>query len=366
MNRRQWLASTALTATALAVTRDRAWAAGENRSGNFIKLDQNENPYGISKKVEEAIVAAAQQSNRYPLRELAALRDLIAEREEVSNTCVILGAGSTEIFSLVALAYAGKGKTSLVAEPTYGGYPGYAADLGGEIVRVAVNDRWETDLDAMAKRVTKSTSLIYLCNPNNPTGTIANGTRLREFCEEQAKERPVLVDEAYFELMDEPVRSSMVSLVRKGAPVIVARTFSKLFGLAGLRVGYGIARPDIISDLRRYQTNFCAVNRLGIVAARAAYLDTEHIELSRRRNAEARAGLYDVLKQLGHKPIPGSQTNFIAFEAKNGSDALVGRLRSEYNIGTRTYQFQSKSWVRISIGTREEMEVLATALKSIT
>jgi histidinol-phosphate aminotransferase len=352
-----------LTATALAVTRDRAWAASEGRGGNFIKLDQNENPYGISKKVEEAIVAAAQQSNRYPLRELAALRDLIAEREEVANNCVILGAGSTEIFSLVALAYGGKGKTSLVAEPTYGGYPGYAEGLGGEIVRVPVNDRWETDLDAMAKRVTKSTNLIYLCNPNNPTGTIANGARLREFCEEQAKERPVLVDEAYFELMDDSVRTSMVSLVRKSAPVIVARTFSKLFGLAGLRVGYGIAKPDIISDLRKFQTNFCAVNRLGIVAARAAYLDTEHIEVSRRRNGEARAGLYDVLKQLGHKAIPGSQTNFVAFEAKNGSDALVNRLRSEHNIGTRTYQFLGKSWVRISIGTREEMNALTAALK---
>jgi histidinol-phosphate aminotransferase len=299
------------------------------------------------------------------LRELTALRDLIAEREEVSNNCVILGAGSTEIFSLVALAYGGKGKTSLVAEPTYGGYPGYAAGLGSEIIRVPVNDRWETDLDAMAKRVTKATNLVYLCNPNNPTGTIANGARLREFCEEQAKERPVLVDEAYFELMDDSVRTSMVSLVRKGAPVIVARTFSKLFGLAGLRVGYGIAKPDIISDLRKFQTNFCAVNRLGIVAARAAYLDTEHIDLSRRRNAEARAGLYEVLKQLGHKVIPGSQTNFIAFEAKNGSDALVNRLRSEHNIGTRTYQFLGKSWVRISMGTREEMDVLSAALKTV-
>lgn len=365
MNRRQWLASTALTAGALAATRNRMWAASEGRNVNFIKLDQNENPYGISKKVEEAILAAARESNRYPLRELGALRDLIAQREEVSSNCVLLGAGSTEILSLVALAYGGEGKTSLVAEPTYGGYPNYAAGLGGEIVRVPVNDRWETDLDAMTKRVTKNTSLIYLCNPNNPTGTIANGTRFREFCEEQSRERTVLVDEAYFELMDESVRTSMVSLVRKGATLIVARTFSKLFGLAGLRVGYGIARPDIISDLRKYQTNFCAVNRLGIVAARAAYQDTEHIELSRRRNAEARAGLYEVLKQLGHKAIPGSQTNFIAFEAKTGSDALVNKLRSEYNIGTRTYQFLGKTWVRISMGTREEMDALASALKAI-
>lgn len=365
MNRRQWLAATALTTTALAATRGRAWAAGERPRGNFIKLDQNENPYGVSKKVEEAILAAARESNRYPLRELAELRDLIAKREEVSSNCVILGAGSTEIFSLAALAYAANGRESLVAEPTYGGYASYAERLGGKIIRVPVNDRWETDVDAMAKRVTKSTRLVYLCNPNNPTGTIADGPRLRQFCEEQARERVVLVDEAYFELMDDSVRASMVGLVRKGAKIIVARTFSKLFGLAGLRVGYGIATPDIISDLRNLQTNFCAVNRLGIVAARAAYVDEEHITLSRRRNAEARTGFYKVLAELGHKAIAGSQANFIAFEAKNDSDALVSQLQADYNIGARTYQFASKSWVRISMGTQEEMSALGVALKEV-
>jgi histidinol-phosphate aminotransferase len=364
MNRRRWLATTALSTAAMALARDSTWAAAKPVAGNFIKLDQNENPYGISKQVEAAIVSAASQSNRYPLRELAALRDLIAEREQVSSECVLLGGGCTEVFSLACLAYGAAGKQVLVAEPTYSGFVSYIERIGGQLIRVPVNERWETDLDAMAKRA-KGTDLVYLCNPNNPTGTIVDGARLKQFCAEQARERMVLVDEAYFELVDETRRTSMVELVRQNANVIVVRTFSKIFGLAGLRVGYAIAKPGNIAELRRWQTTFCAVNRLGIAAARAAYLDTEHITFTRQRIAEARAQLYPVLEQLNHKAIPDSQANFIAFEAKRGSPQLTARLRSDFNIGVRNYEYLGKSWVRVSMGTKEEMESLVAALQSI-
>jgi len=326
MNRRQWLAATALSTTALAVTRGRAWAADKRTAGDFIKLDQNENPYGISQKVEQAIVSAASQSNRYPLRELAALRDLIAERERVSSECVLMGGGCTEVFSLACLAYGANGKEVLVADPTYSGFVGYIERIGGRLIRVPVNERWQTDLDVMAKRASKSTSLVYICNPNNPTGTIADDVKLRQFCEEQAHTRVVLVDEAYFELVEDGRRLSMVELVRQNANVIVVRTFSKIFGLAGLRVGYAIAKPELIAELRRWQTTFCAVNRLGIVAARAAYLDKDHITLSRQRIAAARTKLYPALEQLGHKAILDSQANFIAFEAKGGDRRSLSRV----------------------------------------
>ena len=365
MNRRQWLTDAALTSAALAVTRGRGLAQNSRASGALIKLDQNENPHGISAKVEEAIIGAVRASNRYPMRELAALRDLIAEREQVSSECVVLGAGSTEVFSLACLRYGAEGKEVVAAEPTYSGFVSYIQQIRGQLVRVPVSDRWETDLDAMTRRVTKNTSLVYICNPNNPTGTIVDGTRLRQFCEEQTRDRMVLVDEAYYELVDDARRVSMVELVRKGANVIVARTFSKIFGLAGLRVGYAIAKPEIITELRRLQTTFCPVNRLGIVAASAAYLDPEHIKLSRQRNTEARARLYPVLEQLGHKAILDSQANFIAFEAHGGSDKLIARLRSDFNISVRSYQFLGKNWVRVSMGTKEEMDSLVSALKEI-
>ena len=175
----------------------------------------------------------------------------------------------------------------------------------------------------------------------------------------------MLVDEAYYELVDDARRVSVVELVRKNANVIVVRTFSKIFGLAGLRVGYAIAKPEIIAELRRWQTTFCAVNRLGIVAARAAYQDTEHIVISRQRIASARTKLYLVLEQLGHKAILDSQANFIAFEAKGGSPQLIERLRKDYNIGVRPFEFLGKSWVRVSMGTAEEMEAVTVALRNI-
>jgi len=365
LNRRQWLANVAASTTVLAVAPRTALGQSRRSSGEFIKLDQNENPYGISKKVEEAIVSAAGQANRYPLRELAALRDLIAEREQVSSECVLMGGGSTEVFSLACLAYGANGKEVLVADPTYSGFVGYIERIGGQLLRVPVNEQWQTDLGAMSKRVSKSTSLVYLCNPNNPTGTIVDGMKLRQFCEAQARERVVLVDEAYFELVEDGRRISMVELVRQNANVIVVRTFSKIFGLAGLRVGYAIAKPDLIAELRRWQTTFCAVNRLGIIAARAAYLDAEHITLSRQRIAAARAKLYPVLEQLGHKAILDSQANFIGFQAKGGSPQLIERLRTGYNIGVRPFDFLGKNWVRVSMGTNAEMDALLAALKEI-
>ena len=181
LNRRQWLANTTLTSTALAVISGRGLAQSPSSKGDLIKLDQNENPYGISPKVEAAIASAVRAANRYPMRELGALRDLIAEREQVSSDSVILGSGCTEIFSLACLRYGADGKAVLAAEPTYAGFEGYIQHVRGQLVRVPVNSRWETDLDAIAQRETKNTSFVYICNPNNPTATINDGTRLRQF-----------------------------------------------------------------------------------------------------------------------------------------------------------------------------------------
>jgi histidinol-phosphate aminotransferase len=365
MNRRQWLASGALAAAAVALPRAPAAAANAPASGSLIKLDQNENPYGLSEKAAQAIADAVKSANRYPGRELAALRNLIAQREQVSGDSVVLGAGCTEILSLACLLYGGEGKEVLTAEPTYSGFSSYVERLGGTLVRVPVNDRWELDLDSMARRSTKSVSLVYVCNPNNPTSTMADAARLRAFGEDLARQSVVLVDEAYYELVEDAHRASMVELVRKGANVVVARTFSKLYGLAGLRVGYGIAKPEIAAQLRRVQTNFAPVNQLGLAAARTLYADAGFVASSRQRNAEARAGFYAVLEKCGHKAIAGSQTNFVTFEARGGAARLVSSLQRDYNIRVRSYEFLGKSWVRVSMGTPEEMSLLAKALQAL-
>lgn len=365
MTRRHWLGRSTLAAAAMALARIPARAASPRVVGDLIKLDQNENPYGVSPSVEQAIVAATQSANRYPHGELAALRDLIAEREKVPRNCVVLTAGSTEILSHACLLFGARGKEVLVAEPTYGGFAGYVERLNGALVRVPVNDRWEIGLDQLAGRLTKNSSLVYICNPNNPTGTMTEPARLRRFCEDNSGKAIVVVDEAYYELTDESRRSSMVDLVRTGANVIVTRTFSKLYGLAGLRVGYGIARPDLTAQLARFQSNLSPLSRLSLAAAMAAYQDGDHVALSRERNAQARAGFYKVLDKLGQTAIRGSQTNFVTFEPKGGAERLVASLRRDYGISVRPFQFLGKSWVRVSMGTPEEMSRLNVALSEL-
>jgi histidinol-phosphate aminotransferase len=365
MNRRHWLGRSALAAAAVALARIPARATPARVGGELIKLDQNENPYGISQRTEQAIMAAMQSAHRYPHGELEALRDLIAEREKVPRNCVALGAGSTEILSHACLLFGAKGKEVLVAEPTYAGFTGYVELHNGALLRAPVNERWETDFDRLAGRLNKHSSLVYICNPNNPTGTMTDSARLRQFCEDVAGKAIVVVDEAYYELVEDSRRASMVDLVRKGASVIVARTFSKLYGLAGLRVGYGIAKPELTAQLLRFQANLSPLSQLSLAAARAAYEDVNHLALSRERNAQARAGLYQVLDRLGQSAIPGSQTNFVTFEPKGGAERLVASLRRDYDISVRPFQFLGKSWVRVSMGTPEEMSRLSVAMGEI-
>ena len=248
MDRRHWIRSSALATAAWAIGRDRITAAegAGGADGATIYLDQNENPYGISGMARKAIMDTVKLANRYPGDEMAELRDLIAAREGVPNDHVVLGAGSTEIFSLAGLLYGADGKEVLLAEPTYSGFKNYIDRIKGKLNSVPVDSRWEHDLDEMARRFTAKTSLVYICNPNNPTGTIVDSGKLRSFCESAARSAMVFVDEAYGDLVEDSRYSSMVDLVKKNANVMIARTFSKIHGLAGMRVGYGLARPEII------------------------------------------------------------------------------------------------------------------------
>jgi histidinol-phosphate aminotransferase len=291
---------------------------------------------------------------------------LIAEREGVSKDHVVLGAGSTEIFSLAALISGSEGKEVVLADPTYSGFQGYIERLRAKSNPVRVNERWELDLNAMAKRLSKTTSLVYVCNPNNPTGTIVDGGRLRLFCEEAARQTMVFVDEAYHDLVEDKRYASMMDLVKKDLDIMVSRTFSKIHGLAGMRVGYGIARPEIIKEFRRIQTNFAPLSQLSIAAAKASYADEEYISLCKKRNAEARRGFYKLLDKLDRRAIRGSQANFVIFEIPGKAEEFVENFKKSHNIFLRPFEFLGKNWVRVSMGTPEEMKRLAGAMQPLS
>jgi histidinol-phosphate aminotransferase len=262
--------------------------------------------------------------------------------------------------------YGADGKEVLVADPNYYLFNGYVKQLRGKLCQVPVNERWQTDLDAMARRASKRTRFVYVCNPNNPTGTIVDPVRLRQFCEELGRRAVVFVDEAYYELVEDSRRASMIELVRKGANLVVGRTFSKLFGLAGLRVGYGIGNPRIIEEMRRIQVNLAPVNELGLAAARAAYTDAEYIALIRQRNTGVRGRFYNTLEKLGYQFIPDSQTNFVTFRTRGARQQLAVDLLQKYSIGVHAAHFLAQDWVRVSMGTPEEMDRLTAALQKLS
>ena len=365
MDRRDWIRSSALATAAWAFGRDRISGADEaaGTNGGIIYLDQNENPHGISGKARKAIIDTIKLANRYPGDEMAELRDLIAAREGVPNDHVVLGAGSTEIFSIAGLLYGADGKEVLLAEPTYSGFKGCIGRIKGKLHSVPVDGRWEHDLDEMARRLTANASLVYICNPNNPTGTIVDSGKLRSFCESAPRSALVFVDEAYGDLVEDPRYSSMVGLVAKQGNVMIARTFSKIHGLAGMRVGYGLARPEIIAEFRRIQTNFAPLSQLSIAAAKASLTDAEFLSLSKKQNAEARASFYQLLDKLGRQPIPGSQTNFVIFPIDRKPEEFADEFRKRHNIVLRPFEFLEKKWIRVSMGTKNEMARLAAALQ---
>ncbi|MFB3854658.1 MAG: histidinol-phosphate transaminase [Vicinamibacterales bacterium] len=329
----------------------------------MLLLNQNENPYGISEAAEQAIVDALGWAHRYPAESYEKLRNAIAERESVTKEHVILGAGSAEILSLATLSYGSEGKEVVAADPGYFDFVDFVRSARGKLQSVAVDADHRHDLSAMERRCGRGTGLVYVCNPHNPTGTIVPGGRLREFCQEVARQAVVAVDEAYFELVDDPSHASMIDQVRAGRKVIVTRTFSKVYGLAGLRIGYGIAPPEVVASLRRIQTNFAPISELSLAAALASYRDTAFVERYKRNNLEVKARFCGLLDRLHYSWIP-SQTNFVLFQVRRPSTAFAQELRAR-SILVRPYEFGGRQWIRASIGLQEEMDRLGSELQSL-
>ena len=371
ISRRRWLQASAATIAGLGLVRC-SYELEQMETAevpvlppsDVVRISSNENPYGISGKTQQAIVEAVQLSNRYPGGHRNELTELIAEHENVENENIFIGAGSTEILYLTALLYSTYGGEVVMADPSYFLFRGYFSRVGGNLRLVPLNDQYVHDLEVMDKRINDSTRITFICNPNNPTGTIVPGDELKSWCRRISNRTTVFVDEAYHELVDDPGHSSMVDLVREGRDVIVARTFSKIFGLAGLRVGYGIAHPDIISNMRRIQTNFSSVSVLSLRAAIASYKDKEFLAFTKQKNMEVRSYLYSVLDKHEYFYIP-SHTNFVLFRIDRDAREFAEELE-ERKVFIRTFAFNDAQWIRASIGTMGEMRIFAENLEELS
>jgi len=287
------------------------------------------------------------------------LARLIAEREGLSPENVILGAGSTEIMNLAIQAYGRKGEI-LTSDPTYFDFIFYAEQAGCELCQVPVDENFKIDLPAMANQISSATSLVYICNPNNPTGTIIEGKHLRSFCDEAAKNCLILIDEAYYEYVDATAYFSMAELIRKGKNILVTRTFSKIYGLAGLRVGYGLAPPEVIENLKKVQMNFASIAYPSLKAAIKAYQDHQFTRMAKEKNRLVRAYLERELERLGLFWIP-SQTNFVLIEVQRSAREVAEALEKR-KILIRPFTFRGRNWIRVSLGTLSEIQAFLSAL----
>ena len=367
IDRRQWLKTAGLGSSftllgGLSTVGASTSAGIEPLVANPIaKLNSNENPFGPSKRVRSAITNAFDNACRYPSLVFRPLLEQIAETEGVSTDHVVITGGSTEGLKATGLTYGIDQGEIIAADPTFQAMLRYAEGFGAYVHRVPVDENFGHDLNAMAQRINNKTRLIFVCNPNNPTGTLLDKNTLRDFCSTISKKAVVFSDEAYYDFIMEPDYPSMVELVKEGMNVIVSKTFSKVYGLAGMRIGYLIARPDIASRLRK---NIMAMtNVLAIEAAKEALKDDEFYKFSLIKNTEAKNTIYRTLDDLQLEYVK-SHTNFVFFKSGRPISELIPAMKKENVIIGRPFP-PFYEWCRISTGTLESMQQFDRALKKV-
>ena len=314
-------------------------------------LTYNENPYGPSPRAIEAMAEAASKGCYYADEATDRLRSMIAERFGVTPAHVVIGNGSTEVLSAAALDWGRAGP--IVCPELFFADPLQVAERhGARLVHVPLRPDMGLDLDAMAAAAAANkASMVYLCNPNNPTAMLVDPGALRAFADKLPGGTTLLIDEAYNELTDAPQANSMLGLVKAGRNVIVSRTFSKIYGLAGLRIGYALSTP---ANAARINGNIMTID-LGtsaLAAAIASIDDTAFMAFSKNRIVEARGMILDVTKRLGLETLP-SQANFV-FVRVPDADALKARM-ADRGIIIRGAYGKWKSWSRVSTGKIEDV-----------
>src|SRR5437899_930466 len=323
----------------------------------IIKLASNENPLGPSPKAIQAMRSAAENAHLYPDGGGVYLRKAIAAKLGLVPQNIILGNGSNEIIEFLGHAFLNRGDDVITSEHAFIAYKLVAAIFGARTIEVPSPDL-RHHLDAMIAAITPKTRLIFIANPNNPTGTLAGQEEIDRFIERVPENIVAVFDEAYFEYLDDP--PDTLRFVREGRNVAVLRTFSKIQGLASLRIGYGIARPELIQVLQKARQPF-NVNGIGQIGALAAIGDTQHLKESKHLVDVGRAYLEDQFREMKLKFNP-SAGNFVFVNVGDGS-AVFKKLLAMKIIIRPLRGYNLPEWVRITVGTMEQNEKCIAALK---
>jgi histidinol-phosphate aminotransferase len=338
--------------------------AGSSAPAGLIRLDSNENPNGPGARAFEAIKAAFGEANRYPDDPERALVAAIAREHGVSEENIVLGCGSSEILRMCVEAFVSTAQHLVTAGPTFELPATFARTMGRPVVSVPVDAKLRIDLEAMGNKA-GGAGLIFFCNPNNPTATVHGDATVREFVARVRRDSPatmILIDEAYHEYVDDPTYRSAVPMALADANIIVSRTFSKVFGMAGLRVGYAIVHRDTARRLQGWRIG-SGVNVLAAAAATASISDGEHMALEQKRNRDAKAFTRAFFEKAGYE-VGVSETNFLMIDLRRDMRPVREACRKEGIAVGRPFP-PLNSWLRISIGTMEEMQKATEVLRKV-
>ena len=372
LDRRQWIKAASATGilsllggtTAIAKANSPKSSTASpilNLTDNPIRLNANENPMGPSPKVRETIINTFDLACRYTYGHDMKLKEMIATREGLTPDHIVITGGSREGLNVTGLTYGLFNREIIAPDPTYQALLRYSEEFGAYVHRVALTEDLDHDLEEMEKRICSKTGLIFVCNPNNPTGKLIPFAQLKDFVESVSKRTVVFLDEAYYDYIEEQDYPSGSTFVKDGQNVIVSRTFSKVYGLAGTRIGYLMTRPDIAERLsKRLMAN---TNMLALYAAQTAYQEKDFYKQSLQKNQEAKAIIYASLDEL-NLPYHKSHTNFVFFKSgREIKDLIEDMLQEGVQIG-RPFP-PLTDWCRISTGTIDHMHAFTKGLKKV-
>lgn len=358
LSRRDWLLIGAAAASSHLYP-----ARANTLNQDRIRLSLNENPFGPSPNALQAVKAHLDRLSRYTGNELADLTNTIAARENIEPQHIVLGE-NLDVLGLYLSARGGPGGEFIYSEPGYTALVDAVSPAGGSVVGIALNERIENDLPAIAGKVNAKTRAVYLVNPHNPSGTVSEAAPFIDFVHELSRQTLVIVDEAYLEFTPDFGQRTVAGLVRDGANVAVFRTFSKIYGLAGLTIGYTLAPQELAAALKGIGIGaFFDLNRLSLVAANASLKDTGYVASVRAKVAAEREAWHDLFREKKVR-FTESQGNFVFFDAGRPHQGVAAVLAAKgIEIG-RPYP-PLDSWVRISIGLPDVNAIARQAIADL-
>lgn len=328
-----------------------------------LQLHRNESPYGLPPSSIRAIHELAEsKSPRYPMEESSALAEVIAKRLGVAKEQVLLGCGSVEILKMATETFCSPSGAAIIAEPTFEAVAAYCPLAHARSVKIALTPDYKHDLPKMLYAATLVGGLIYLCNPSNPAGTFVHKQEVEKFVRSIPSGVILLVDEAYYDYADTPEYESCLRYVKEGLPILVSRTFSKVYGMAGLRIGFGVGHKDLIKRMseRRLAPN---PNQLAIAAALSALNEDDFRTRVRTLNVQVRNNLCDELRTMGLGFIP-SQANFLMIDLGRPAQPVIDALKERRVLVGRMFS-SLPHHIRVTLGSENEMKLFMKEFREV-